>query len=201
MAKAMFYMTMVTADLGSQSVVNDDNFYKVVNIVARFVYVLSNTMVPVALAGCEMVFSQFAKFLSGANTQVVDLTVGFLSSAAVKVALDRYMLTLLSENVTGLISLTKTVVGNKRSNFIVTCINYFKPNLADMTVDHINNVFRVLRDSLMGVSKGVNMVLGAAAFASFSAGVATTMARRMGRGNSRAVLEYNRRRNKWELAR
>ena len=178
MIKALSYMVMVTNALTTESTVDTDNFYRIVNIVARFVYVMSNVMVPVVLAGCEHIFSQFAKFLSGTNTGMIDLSVGLVSTAAVKMALDKNMLTLLTGAVNGLVITLDSVLIKKNSNMFVRLAAYFLPGIQDQTVTHVNKVFQTLRNFLTGASNKLMVIMATAAFYSLASTVSTIKSRK-----------------------
>lgn len=174
MGQAMMYVAKVSYELGNKSTVNSENFLDVVNTVARFVFVLSNTVIPVALAGAQVVFMEFGRYMSGTSMELVNMSVGVLSSAAVKFALDKYMIDILYQNIGSMIFWTQSVTSTPKNNFLIKLLDYgATPAMKDAAIDSVNNVFRLLRDSLLGFSATTQKALITGIVASIGVGGAS----------------------------
>jgi hypothetical protein len=146
--KMLLYMISVTADLKLQSVVSENELSTLVNVIARFIFIMKKMGTLVSSAFFKSLLKRleegFGPIGITAST-ALETVEGFIASGITYITVDQYLINLIMENIRE-IDFTLKKMENKKGFLRDLSIIFLPFAKKDLPIDTLTEGFRMARD-------------------------------------------------------
>ena len=146
--KMLLYMISVTADLKLQSVVSENELSTLVNVIARFIFIMKKMGTLVSSAFFKSLLKRleegFGPIGITAST-ALETVEGFIASGITYITVDQYLINLIMENIRE-IDFTLKKMENKKGFLRDLSIIFLPFAKKDLPIDTLSEGFRMARD-------------------------------------------------------